>query len=211
MNISVEIALLTILILLIVILTIMIIVYFFDVDIKLWFSHTFKKLFKKKHEIEKINTFIPSLSSTLLKLSQNKVGAIIVVENNDSLSHYINVGNKLDSEFFPELVYTIFYNKNSPFHDGAMIIKDWKIASVSSYLPLSKKFIKIDYGARHRAAYGITEKYDCFAFLVSETTGSILCFHLDNVYELPRDSDQIVNQIIKIFMSFNVIKQTNKK
>lgn len=157
---------------------------FLGKDIKLFFHKI--NIFSKKDndEYNKLMTFISKLVSVLIKMSHDKVGALIVIEKNDSLNQYINIGNKMESEFLPELVYTIFYNKKSPLHDGAIIVRDWKIVSVSSYLPTSKKIINVQYGARHRAAFGISEKYDCFAFVVSETNGNITGVHLDEAKTL---------------------------
>jgi diadenylate cyclase len=57
-------------------------------------------------------------------MSAYKIGSLIVIENKDSLTPYINIGNKIDSPFFPEFITSIFYNKKSPLHDGAIIVRD---------------------------------------------------------------------------------------
>lgn len=160
---------------------------------------------KDKDEYNKMMSFIGKLVCSLIKMSNDKVGALIVVEKNDSLNQYINIGNRIESEFFPELVYTIFYNKKSPLHDGAIIVRNWKIVSVSSYLPTSKKIINVQYGARHRAAFGIAEKFDCFAFVVSETNGNITGVHLDEIKKLSDVPEKLTSQIIKMFSASNLI------
>lgn len=113
-----------ILFLLICLILLLFAILFWGEKIKNFFSRL--KITKRKSEgdINEIIDFFNKLSSTLLKLSSDKVGALIIIENKDSLQPYINIGNKIDVEFFPEFVVNIFYNHKSPLHDGAMIIKD---------------------------------------------------------------------------------------
>jgi diadenylate cyclase len=79
---------------------------------------------KKKQDTKILVEFINNLASVLSKMSKDKIGALIVIENKDNLAAYINIGNRIDSPFSPELVVSIFYNKLSALHDGAMIIRD---------------------------------------------------------------------------------------
>ncbi len=199
-------AILVLLIFVIIILTCVLFLQFINTFSHLE-AHSFFKYFRKKKDdsFDKMVSFANKLSSALLKMSTDKVGALIVIEKNQSLQQYINIGSKIESEFLPELIYTIFYNKKSPLHDGAIIVRDWKIVSVSSYLPTSKRIVNISYGARHRAAFGITEKFDCFAFVVSETTGQITEVHLDEVNKLSNIPEKLTNQIIKIFTTANAV------
>jgi len=143
--------------------------------------------------------FVNNLASVLAKMSADKIGALIVIENKDSLTPYINIGNKVDATFFPEFVTSIFYNKKSPLHDGAIIVRNLRIASLSSYLPMTKKLVKVEYGARHRAAFGICEKFDCFAFVVSETNGNITAVHMDEVKKLSNNPEKLVGEIVRLF------------
>lgn len=168
----------------------------------------FKKNTTKLNSGEML-TFIGNLTSTLARLSTDKVGALIVLQNRDSLNKYIEVGNKVDAAFFPELIYTVFYNHQSPLHDGAIILKNLRIASISSYLPISKRILDVKFGARHRAAFGITEATDATAFVVSETTGKISCMYMDNLYSLSSIPTKLADEIIKIFSVVGIIIDKN--
>jgi DNA integrity scanning protein DisA with diadenylate cyclase activity len=96
----------------------------YGTEIKSFFSRL--RLFRKRRDedLKFIMNFINDLASVLIKMSSDKIGALIVIENKDSLTPYINIGNKIDSPFFPEFITSIFYNKKSPLHDGAIIVRD---------------------------------------------------------------------------------------
>jgi diadenylate cyclase len=79
---------------------------------------------KKKQDVKTILEFINNLSSVLSKMSKDRIGALIVIENKDNLASYINIGNRIESAFNPELVVSVFYNKLSALHDGAMIVRN---------------------------------------------------------------------------------------
>lgn len=208
MNEAIIVLLVVILILLILTLAFQLIYLFAGNEIRMIINKI--KFFRNKQqaELDTIMSFINSLASILIKMSNDKIGALIVIENGDSLTKYINVGNKIDSQFFPELVATVFYNKQSPLHDGAMIIRDWRIVSVSSYLPMTKKAVNVKYGARHRAAFGIAEKTDAFAFVVSETSGDITFANMDDFRKLPVAAEKLANELSKIFSKAGLIKKS---
>jgi diadenylate cyclase len=93
-------------------------------EIKSFFSRFRFTKKSQTNDIKFLLDFFNNLASTLVKLSSDRVGALIVIENNDSLAPYINIGNKVDANFFPEFVTSIFYNHKSALHDGAMIIRN---------------------------------------------------------------------------------------
>ncbi|MGL5246285.1 MAG: diadenylate cyclase [Mycoplasmoidaceae bacterium] len=137
-----------------------------------------KKLGRKSkdenEETERLNVlFRESVLNALGRMSEHKIGALIAIENNDDLSFYEQSGYQINGTFSPEFVMGIFSNKKSALHDGAIIIRDRKIISISSYLPMTKNTIDVKYGARHRAAIGLSEKTDALVFVVSETNGNI--------------------------------------
>ena len=121
------------------------------------------------------------------------------------------MGKKVDVKFFPEFVTSVFYNHKSPLHDGAMIIRNLKIISLSSYLHMTSRIVDVQYGARHRAAFGICEYYDCFAFVVSETNGNITFSHRDEIRRLSQDPEELAGQITQIFSSLSIYKSQFKK
>ncbi|GIU82601.1 MAG: TIGR00159 family protein [Acidobacteria bacterium] len=106
-------------------------------------------------------------------LSTEKIGALIVLERDVSLSSLAETGVQLDAKLSYDLLITIF-NPAVPLHDGAVIIKDEKIIAASVFLPLTKNpVVSRELGTRHRAAIGITEDTDAVAIVVSEETGII--------------------------------------
>ncbi|MCQ3914823.1 MAG: DNA integrity scanning protein DisA nucleotide-binding domain protein [Mycoplasmoidaceae bacterium] len=161
-------------------------------------SELFKDRKKRVVNIDELAMFITSFATALSRLSNNKVGALIVFENKDNLEKYIQLGNKVDSPFFPEFVYSIFYNHESALHDGAMILRNLRITGLSSYLPVSKRLLPVRYGARHRAAFGIAERTDALAFVVSETSGVISFMTGHEHMVLSSDSVTLANQIVDI-------------
>ncbi|HAG16390.1 MAG TPA: TIGR00159 family protein [Bacteroidales bacterium] len=106
-------------------------------------------------------------------LADTKTGALIVLTKKHDLRQVIDTGDKFTSEISADLIENIFF-KNSPLHDGALIIRENKIVAARCILPLTKnKRIDTQLGLRHRAAVGITEQTDALAIVVSEETGEI--------------------------------------
>lgn len=112
------------------------------------------------------------LSEAIIKLSEEKTGALITIERSMPLTQYIDLGVKIDSEVSPQLLQSIFH-KETPLHDGAVIIRLGRIECASTYFPLTNKKISSQYGSRHRAALGISEVTDSVSIVVSETTGAV--------------------------------------
>lgn len=106
-------------------------------------------------------------------MARSHTGALIVFERDNRLAEAINSGTILDAKISAELLRNIFYDK-SPLHDGAVIIKDGRIAAAGCMLPLSSNGnLSRDLGMRHRAALGISEQSDAVVAIVSEETGAI--------------------------------------
>lgn len=106
-------------------------------------------------------------------MGKAKTGALIVIENEIPLSEYIETGIKVDACITSQLLINIFEH-NTPLHDGAVIIKDDRIASATCYLPLTNNNdINKDLGTRHRAAIGMSENSDALVVVVSEETGAV--------------------------------------
>ena len=115
---------------------------------------------------------IESLVDACVSMSKSKTGALIVIAGTSELIDQINTGEKLNAKISSSLIRTIFF-KNSPLHDGAIIVKGKKIAAAGCILPLTQKELDKTLGLRHRAAVGITEATDAVAIIVSEERGSI--------------------------------------
>jgi diadenylate cyclase len=106
-------------------------------------------------------------------LSFRKIGALIVLENNRKLDHYVETGEIIDARISTKLILTIFNNKTI-LHDGAAIIRGERIWAVKVVLPLSENLEYTQkFGTRHLAAIGISEETDAFVIVVSEETGRI--------------------------------------
>ncbi|MFW8053249.1 diadenylate cyclase CdaA [Vagococcus fluvialis] len=126
----------------------------------------------KKRENDK-EYLITQLDEAIQYMSKRKIGALISIEKRDSLVDFVETGISLDSDITSQLLINIFI-PNTPLHDGAVIIRDGKIASACSYLPLSENsLIPKEYGTRHRAAIGLSEVSDSITIIVSEETGDV--------------------------------------
>jgi diadenylate cyclase len=106
-------------------------------------------------------------------MAQKKIGSIIVILREIRPHHIIDHAVKIDSSISSELLETIFF-KDSPLHDGAVLIEGNRIIAASCYLPLSNsRALKKTHGARHRAGLGISEDTDAVVIVTSEETGEI--------------------------------------
>ena len=115
---------------------------------------------------------IDELVDSCAQMSKSKTGALITIQQSQSLQDYIETGIKMNSEVSNELLSTIF-QYGTPMHDGAVIIQGVKIACAAAYFPPTTKDLPSRYGARHRAAVGISEISDSITIIVSEETGNI--------------------------------------
>lgn len=115
---------------------------------------------------------IDSLVDACVSMGKTKTGALIVIARESEVNEQINSGEKINAKISSSLIRTIFF-KNSPLHDGAVIIKGNKIVAAGCILPLTQKELDQALGLRHRAAIGMTENSDAFIIIVSEETGAI--------------------------------------
>ena len=108
-----------------------------------------------------------------MSMSKKKIGALIVIQRATPLDDIVSTGEVINADINQRLIENIFF-KNSPLHDGAMIIAKEHIKAAGCILPVSHNLdIPKEFGLRHRAALGITQESDCIAVVVSEETGSI--------------------------------------
>lgn len=106
-------------------------------------------------------------------MSREKVGALIVFAREQRLDEYFKTGTQIDGQVSQQLLRNVFF-KNSPLHDGAMIIRDGRVAAAGCVLPLSESHsLSADLGTRHRAGVGISEASDAVVVIVSEENGTI--------------------------------------
>lgn len=113
------------------------------------------------------------LTETAERLSKTQTGALICIERENKLSDIMKTGTIVNADISVELLCNIFYDK-TPLHDGALIVKDWRISAAGCRLPLSEnKTISKELGMRHRAGLGLSEVTDSLVIIVSEETGGI--------------------------------------
>jgi DNA integrity scanning protein DisA with diadenylate cyclase activity len=106
-------------------------------------------------------------------MAATKTGALIVIKTQQELKVYEDTGETIDAVLSARLIENIFF-KNTPLHDGAMIINNGKISAAACILPVSKRTdLPQSYGLRHRAALGLAEKSDALIIVISEETGKI--------------------------------------
>lgn len=112
------------------------------------------------------------------EMAKVKTGALIVIEQNDSLQEYERTGIEVDALLTSQLLINIF-EKNTPLHDGAVIVRGDRVTAATCYLPLSDNMhLSKDLGTRHRAAVGVSEATDSLTIIVSEETGAVsLAYH----------------------------------
>ncbi len=124
----------------------------------------------------KISLNIHALSEAVFNLAETKTGALVVIEREANIQAIIDTGKKVNADISAMLIESIFF-KNSPLHDGALIIRGNRLTSASCTLPLSlKSSIPSIYGMRHKAAIGLSEESDAVVIVVSEETGEVaLC------------------------------------
>ena len=118
-------------------------------------------------------SFVDRIVTAVYKMSKEKTGALIVFERDMSLDVIMATGVAIDAKVSAELVENIFV-PDTPLHDGAMVIRNGKIASASCILPITnREDLEREYGTRHRAAIGLSEQYDAIVVVVSEETGKV--------------------------------------
>lgn len=137
----------------------------------------FSQDFFKKTKYRKLGTssqirLVRQLHDAVTELSSEKTGAIITIVNKENVDSLRTDGVKIDANISSPLIVSIF-NKKSPLHDGAIIIDNMKITYVATYFKITSKSVDNKYGARHRAALGISEQSDSLTIVVSEETGGV--------------------------------------
>lgn len=122
---------------------------------------------------EQVKQTIMPIVMSCMSMSKKKVGALIVIQRATPLDDIVATGERIDAAISQQLIENIFF-KNSPLHDGAMVIARQRIRAAGCILPVSHNLdIPKELGLRHRAALGITHESDCIAIVVSEETGGI--------------------------------------
>ncbi len=168
------------------------IIVLFQEDIRRFFynigarqqAHRFMRFFRlDKHKNagdfrNERETIFPIVMACM-NMSKQRIGALIVLQNDLPLGEFIRTGEEVDAKITQRLIENIFF-KNSPLHDGAMIIAKGRISAAACILPISHDLdIPKEFGLRHRAAKGISKETDALAIVVSEETGNITAAYSD--------------------------------
>lgn len=153
------------------------------------FLKQLKFLKKEIHTTMDVETIV----NTCEILSKTKTGALIVLERTHNLDFVKNTGDIMNAEINQPILESIFY-KNSPLHDGAIIVKENFIVATRIVLPLSKKNLPSRFGLRHRAAIGVTEKTDALCLIVSEETGKV-SYIKDGEFVLYKSLNELIETI----------------
>ncbi len=131
-------------------------------------------------------------------MARTKTGALIVIAGEGELREYADTGEYIDAVISSQMIENIFF-KNTPLHDGALIISNNRLTAAACIMPVSKQQnIPKNYGLRHRAALGIAEKNsDCVAIVVSEETGHVAIAHDGKIRNVNRE--ELIKVLIDIF------------
>ena len=129
---------------------------------------------KRYKEITEFDKFLDQLGNSVYRLSEKRIGALIALENEDSLDEYARKAVMTNANFSSELLESIFAT-STPLHDGAVIIHDLTINAASVILPLAEDSSQIakSMGTRHRAALGASQLTDALLIVISEETGKV--------------------------------------
>jgi len=129
---------------------------------------------RRHREITQFDKFLEQLASSTYRLAEKRVGALIVLQHEDSLDEFANKGVLLNANFSSELLESIF-TTTTPLHDGAVILRDRTIVAAAVILPLAEDSSQLSrtMGTRHHAALGATESTDAMTIVVSEETGKV--------------------------------------
>ena len=162
------------------------------------------RLFRKRIELDEseLNDMIDAVANAVMIMSQRKVGALIVFERTVGLEERIETGIKIDGLVTDSLLLNIF-EKDTPLHDGAVIIRGNRIIAASCLLPLTDaRGLSQELGTRHRAAIGISEQSDALVVVVSEETGTVSVTRNGEIYRYLRRED-VIDMLQSAFMGNN--------
>jgi diadenylate cyclase len=139
---------------------------------------------------------IGHVTRAAFQLASHRAGALIVIEQQTGLREYVESGTALDARLSSDLLLAIF-NKTSPLHDGAVIVRDVLIEGAACFLPLSDNTLSVDrhVGTRHRAAVGLTEQTDAVVVVVSEESGSISVARAGRL-SVPIDDEERLRRVL---------------
>ncbi len=170
----------------------------------------FRGLVPDTREIKMITADIEAICEASCDMARTKTGALIVLERQTKLGEYIKSGVAINAQISSFLLRNIFFNK-APLHDGAVIIRDYRICAAGCFLPLStREDIIQDLGTRHRAAIGLSESSDAVVVVVSEETGTI-SVAIDGTLKRNYNYNSLKQELLKLLVHSSHHSQRPKK
>ncbi|MCC5896099.1 MAG: diadenylate cyclase CdaA [Alkalibacterium sp.] len=164
-------------------------------------------VFGRKRRSNPSEMIVDNLSHAIQYMGKRRIGALISIEMETGLDEYIATGIPINADLTSELLINIFI-PNTPLHDGAVIIKNYKIATAASYLPLSESpAIPKKLGTRHRAAIGLSEVSDAITIIVSEETGEVSISRRGNLINA-MTHDEVLNYLTRELVESEKEKET---
>ena len=151
---------------------------------------------------------VEQLFEATVTLSKSRVGALITIEQSQSLQDYIKTGIPINAEVTKELLCSIFMT-TTPLHDGAVIIQGDKVACASAYFPPTSVNRSSKYGARHRAALGIAEVSNALTIVVSEETSAISIAENSKIFSV--DEKQLKEYLRRVILNDTTMIERNSK
>jgi diadenylate cyclase len=147
---------------------------------------------------EEAGEWATEFAKGIFALAEKQIGALVIVERGEKVQEHITGGQYLEADPTPEILESIF-QKGSPLHDGAILIKEGRIVDVACYLPLSSdEGLPKEWGTRHRAALGLSERCDAWVVVVSEERGNVSLARGGGMHavETPRDLYQMMRDAL---------------
>ena len=175
--------------------------FFYRIGARFNVEH-FKDRWSKVRHQQNAQNQVSAILTACEHMSASKTGALIVITNQQELKAFADTGEVIDGTLSARLIENIFF-KNTPLHDGALLIRNGRAWSAGCILPVSKRSdLPKRYGLRHRAALGITEKTDALAIVVSEETGNISVAKSDNIQGVTKE--ELREQLA---ITFNIVEE----
>ncbi len=156
-------------------------------------EYLFRNIIKPEPQVQ-----IYPIINACLQMAKSKTGALIIIEQESDLSNFALTGVAINADTNKQLLLTLFF-KNTPLHDGAIIIRKDRILAASCVLPVSEsEALPEEFGLRHRSAFGLAEQTDAIILVVSEERGVITIFNSENIIHdvKPMEMRRILKKMI---------------
>ncbi|MCH9612546.1 MAG: Cyclic di-AMP synthase CdaA [Chlamydiia bacterium] len=151
-------------------------------------------------QVTEFDKFLDQLTTSIYRLADMRIGALIVLQNEDSLDDFVSKGIRLNADFSSELIESLFA-QSTPLHDGACVIANRMVVAAGVILPLCDPFtsqVSVTMGTRHRAALGMSQNNDSIVIVVSEETGNVsIC--RDSIMSRKIKPDRLKKMISNVF------------